>query len=157
LQTQVEFSEQRALVGALFQQLRRGHLEWADHGVREIVGAERTEDVGAHRVAPLEQHRAARGTCGHRPGVAESDSGIGDLSDVRRGRRRRAAVSERLELVNADVVHDDEEDVGMRLRWFGHCGEGCYRHPRYSQPGTKKRMSSQTLPHRQKIRVPAAL
>ena len=111
LKSEVELAEQGAIVSPLRQQLRRRHFVGRDHRVGQVGRAERSQDVGAKRKAAIEKHRPAGRARRHRPGVAEADPGAGDLSDVRRTRRRLSAVAKDLHLVNAHIIHNDEQNV----------------------------------------------
>ena len=111
LEPEVELAEQRALIAALGQELRRGQLVGRHHRVGEVVGTERGVDVRAQRVAAGEEHRAAGRARRHRPRVAEAHARLRDLVDGGHARRRRPSVAEAPHLVDAHVVHDDEQDV----------------------------------------------
>jgi hypothetical protein len=78
----------------------------------KVGGAQRAQNIDAEGNASIEEHGSAGRARGHRPRVAEPDPGVGDLGEIRRARRRRPAVAEHAHLVDADVVHDDEQDVG---------------------------------------------
>ena len=115
LQAEVKLSEQSTLVPGLLEQLGHRHLIGRDLRIGQVLRAERAVDPRAQREASGIEHRPAGRAGRHRPGVAEADARVGQLVDRRRLRRVDAAVAELAHLVDADVVHDDEQDVRSLL------------------------------------------
>ena len=117
LEREVKFAEQGAFVALLRQQLGRGHFVGGDHGVGEVIGAQRALHIGTQRKAAVEEHGAARRAGRHGPRIAEADASTGDGVHVWRVGRRRPAVAEDSHLVDAHVIHNNEQDVRPRRRW----------------------------------------
>jgi len=122
LEPEMKLAEQRALVAAHLEELRRSHFERRDHRVRQVGGTEGPKDIRAQRVAPHEQCGTAGRTRRHRPRVVKAYALAGERIDGGRGRGRGAAVAERPHLVDPDIVHDDEQDVGRVRRCMGQPG-----------------------------------
>ena len=112
----MKLAEQAAFIARGAQQLRRGHVVGCQLGVGQVVFADGLVNVGAQRIAP-DKHRGTAGrTFGHGPGVAEAQARLGYGVDVRHVRRRGTAIAEGRHLVDPDVVHDHEQNVGPLRR-----------------------------------------
>ena len=102
-------------VALLAQELRHRHLVGMELDGRQHRVDDRGDHVRPDAVASG-QHRRARGRAlGRRPEVPEAHALRGDLGeDGHRGRLGRGVPAERRErhLVDAEVVEDDDEDVG---------------------------------------------
>src|SRR4029079_7145032 len=91
---QVELAEEAAFVASLLEYLGYRRLVRRDLRVGEVDRENRVVHVGAQRIAPLEHQRAGGRALRHRPEIAEGHAALCDRVDVRRSRRRDAAVTE---------------------------------------------------------------
>jgi hypothetical protein len=80
--------------------------------LRQILVLNESDHARAQRVAPGEEGHAAGRAFVHGPAVAEAHPGLRDGIDVRRARLIVRAIAEDAHLVDADIIHDDEQDVG---------------------------------------------
>ena len=114
LQPEVKLAEDRALIAPLLEELGYRGLPRRNHGVGEVVGSERPVEFGAQGEAAREDDGSAHRTGGHRPGIVEAHACFGDPVNAwhRRVQGLRSAVTEGPELVDANVVGQNEQDVG---------------------------------------------
>ena len=134
----MEFAEHAAFITRLSEQLGGGHVVGCELGVGKVVFTDRLVDVRAQGVAPDKHRGTARGTFRHRPGVAEAQTRLRHRVDGRHVRWCPAAIPEGRHLVDADVIHDHEQDVGRAdgglIRCPGATGQLQRRDDEYDNP-----------------------
>src|SRR5438270_4660666 len=113
---EVKFSEQSALVVGVSENLGGGCLEWGDLRVGEIRGEDSGENIGAEWITALEKHRAAWRAFRHGPDISKADTVASYQIENRSFWRDHTSITEAAQLVNAKIIHDDEQNVGMILR-----------------------------------------
>ena len=143
----MELAEQRAPVADAAQDAGRRRLERRCLGGCEVARQQCGHHVGAQRVAPGEEAGAAWRAFRGGPGVAKQHAAPGERVQAwRPGRCQRScshtAITEQGHLVDADVIHHHEEDVGPCHR----LGLGDAGAP--SQPGHDCGQDHQTSEHR---------
>src|SRR6187401_2846694 len=86
-------------------------------GLRQMVADDRRGDAGPQRIPTGKKRGPARRTLGHRPNIGKFNAVARNTAEVRERCRAKTAESEELQLINANVIEDDEENVRLLRRF----------------------------------------